>query len=115
MTTTSSLRRVGARTRSRYVSKTSRSVAPSTASDGPIPSTLMLASTVVFLPRLRGTEQWALCPFLDQPYRGESEVFVPISSTNTRERASSDRAAITHQAALCHSSRSSAPTVLFFG
>src|SRR5919107_3167623 len=36
---------------------TSRSVAPSTArEEGPIPSTLMLASKVVFFPRLRGTE-----------------------------------------------------------
>ena len=31
--------------------------APSTASEGPIPSMLMLESSVVFLPRLRGTEQ----------------------------------------------------------
>jgi hypothetical protein len=40
-------------------------------------------------------------------------VFVPISSTNTRERASSVPATVTLQAALRHSSRSSAPTVVF--
>src|SRR5215213_5450294 len=39
---------------------TSRSVAPSTARAGPIPSTLTLASKVVFFPRLRGTEQSTL-------------------------------------------------------
>src|SRR5215213_975349 len=115
ITTTCLLRSVGASTRSTYVSKTKVVVAPSTASDGPIPSTLMLASSVVFLPRLRGREQWALRPFLAQPYGGESEVLVPISSTNTRERASSAPATITLQVALCHSSRSIAPTVLFFG
>jgi hypothetical protein len=37
------------------------------------------------------------------------------ASKNTTERASSERATVTLQAALRHSSRSSAPTVLFFG
>jgi hypothetical protein len=67
------------------------------------------------LPRLRGTEQGALSPFLAQPYIGEREMFVPISSTNTTRRASSGWATITLQADLSHSSRSSAPTVRFFG
>jgi hypothetical protein len=35
--------------------KTSRVVLPTTARHGPIPSSVMLASRVVFLPRLRGT------------------------------------------------------------
>ena len=39
--------------------------------------------------RLRGTEQDALSPLGAQAYKGESEVFVPISSTNTSRRASS--------------------------
>src|ERR671911_603548 len=104
---------MGASTRPTYVSKISRLVAPSTASDGPIPSMLMLESSVVFLPRLRGTEQQALSPFLAQPYKREREMFVPISSTNTSRRASRVPATITFQAALRHSSRSSAPTVRF--
>jgi hypothetical protein len=41
-------------------------------------------------------------------------MFVPISSTNTSRRASSGWARSTFQATLSHSSRSSAPTVLFF-
>jgi hypothetical protein len=40
-------------------------------------------------------------------------MFVPLSSMNTGERASSDWATITFQAALGHSSRSIAPTVFF--
>jgi hypothetical protein len=40
----------GRSTCSRYVSKTSAVVVPSTTRDGPIPSKLMLASNVVFLP-----------------------------------------------------------------
>src|SRR5215213_11371720 len=59
---------------------TSRSVAPSTARAGPIPSTLMLASKVVFFPRLRGTEQYARFPVCDQACRTERDVFAPISS-----------------------------------
>jgi hypothetical protein len=74
----------------------------------------MLESTVVLAPRLRGTEQCALCPLGAQAYKGESEMFVPISSTNTSRRASSGWTTITLQAALSHSSRSSAPTVRFF-
>src|SRR5215213_5896628 len=113
ITTTRPLRRVGPRTCSTYVSKTWLLVAPSTASEGPIPSMVMVANSVVLLQRLRGKEKRALSPFLEQPYRGESEVLVPISSTKTRERASRAPDTITFQAALRHSSRSSAPTVLF--
>src|SRR5215212_8937042 len=54
MTTICPLCRLGASTRSTYASKTTAVVAPSTASDGPIPSKLMLESiesSVVFLPR----------------------------------------------------------------
>ena len=40
-------------------------------------------------------------------------MFVPISSTNTSRRASSEWSTITFQAALFHSSRFSAPTVRF--
>jgi hypothetical protein len=90
-------------------------VEPSTVSDGPIPSTLMLDSTVVLAPRLRGTRQWALWPFLAQAYTGDKEVFVPISSTKTSRLASTCSATITLKAALKNSSRSSAPTVRFFG
>src|SRR3712207_4731725 len=74
----------------------------------------MLESTVVFLPRLRGIEQYALRPLGDQARSGASEVLVPISSTNTSCFGSICWASITLQAALCHSSRSSAPTLLFF-
>ncbi len=47
-------------------SKTILVVAPSTARHGPIPSAVMLASSVVLGPRLRGTEQRTLSPFGDQ-------------------------------------------------
>jgi hypothetical protein len=56
MTTICPVRRIGMSTFSTEVSKTREGVAPSTASEGPIPSKLMLESSVVFLPRLRGTE-----------------------------------------------------------
>ena len=36
---------------------------PSTTIEGPIPEKLMLESRVMFLPRLRATEQYALSPF----------------------------------------------------
>ena len=90
-------------------------MAHSTARDGPIPSTVMLESNVVFGPRLRGTEQKALRPRRDQARSADSEVLVPISSTNTRRFESSFAASVTLQAALSHSSRSTAPTVRFFG
>jgi hypothetical protein len=62
----------------------------------------MLASSAVFMPRLRGTLQ------------AESDVWVPISSTNTSRFGSASRATSTLQAALNHSSRSSAPTLRFW-
>ena len=43
-----------------------------------LPSTLMLASKVVFLPWLRGIEQRALYPLGAQAYKGESAVLVPF-------------------------------------
>jgi hypothetical protein len=90
-------------------------VLPTTAMHGPIPSALMLARSVVFAPRLRGTEERALCLLRDQAYKGESDVLVPISSTNTSPLVSILSATITRQAALHHSSLSLAPKVLFFG
>ena len=76
---------------------------------------LMLESKVVLAPRLRGTDQHALWPFGAQAYTGDNEVFVPISSTKTSRSVSTRSATITLQAALENSSRSSAPTVRFFG
>ena len=46
----------GARTSSTYASETALVVEPTTARHGPIPSWVMLASKVVFLPRFQGTE-----------------------------------------------------------
>src|SRR5215218_3183792 len=48
-------------------------MAPSTAIHGPIPSAVMLAKSVVFGLRLRGTVKHARSPRLDQAYRGEIE------------------------------------------
>src|SRR5215211_5402987 len=42
--------------------ETSLVVEPSTAIEGPIPSTVMLAKSVVFLPRLRGTDSFRRSP-----------------------------------------------------
>ncbi len=80
----------------------------------------MLESTVVLGPRLRGTDLKALWPFSAQAYIEDSEVedsevFVPISSTKTSRLASTCSATITLQAALKNSSRSVAPSDLFFG
>ena len=76
---------------------------------------LMLESKVVFGPRLRGTEHHALSPRRDQAYSGESEVLVPISSTKTNRFGSTLSETISLQAALKNSSRSTAPTLRFFG
>ena len=57
---------VGASTPLRYASNTLRVVAPSTASDGPMPSVLMLESSVTFFPQLRGAFAGARSPRLDQ-------------------------------------------------
>jgi hypothetical protein len=75
----------------------------------------MLAKSVVFLPRLRGTEQRARSPRRAQAYKGLSEVFVPISSTNTSRQPVSLWATSARQAALKTSSRSLARICLFFG
>ena len=88
-------------------------LAPSTVSDGPIPSVLMLESTVVLAPRLRATDQCALLPFGAQAYKADNEMFVPISSTKISPLASTCSATITLQVALKNSSRSSAPTLRF--
>jgi hypothetical protein len=59
-TTTCPARRLGASASSTYyASKTALVVAPSTASDGPMPESVMLASRVMFGPQLRGDEQCA--------------------------------------------------------
>jgi hypothetical protein len=89
-------------------------VEPSTAKDGPIPSMLMLESRVTFAPQLRGMEQRARSPRLDQAYSGVREVLVEHSSTNTKCPVSTLPATRTRQAALKNSSRSLAPTVLFW-
>ena len=73
------------------------------------------AERLVFLPRLRGTEQRARSPRRDQAYRAVSEVFEPISSTNTNRSVPISPATSARQAALKNSSRSLAPTVLLLG
>src|SRR5215203_2498422 len=90
-------------------------VEPSTARHGPIPSELMLASKVTFLPQLRGTLPNARSPRLDHAYKGASEMLAPISSTNTSRSAWISLATKERQAALKNSSLSLAPTDLFFG
>src|SRR5215218_10018760 len=52
-------------------------MAPSTSIHKPIPSAVMLAKSVVFGPRLRGTVKHARSPRLDQAYRGEIEYSFP--------------------------------------
>jgi hypothetical protein len=70
----------------------------------------------VIAPQLRGTLASARSPRLDQAYRGASEVFVPISSTNHQPlRLQTPGHQRARQAALSHSSLSLAPTDLFFG
>ena len=69
---------------------------------------------VTFAPQLRGTLASARSPRLDQAYRDASEVFVPISSTNTSRFTSRPPATRTRQAALSDSSLSLAPIDLFF-
>jgi hypothetical protein len=72
-------------------------------------------SRVTFLPQLRGVLPKALAPLRDQAYSGESETLAPISSTNTSRSASTFPATSILQAALRNSSRSPAPSDLFFG
>src|ERR671916_121731 len=88
MTTTCPGRRVGTSAFSTYASKTALVVAPSTASDGPMPESVMLESRVTFFPQLCGALHRARLPLRDQAYSGRSEVFVEHSSTNTKRLAS---------------------------
>src|SRR5215207_9175565 len=81
---------------------------------GPIPSALMLASRVTFAPQLRGTLANARSPLRDQAYKGANDVFEPISSTNTSRWGPISPATSTRQATFKNSSRSAAPTDLFF-
>src|SRR5215213_9746347 len=115
ITTSCPGRNEGANTRSTYVSNTALVVGPSTARHGPIPESVMLAKSVTFAPQLRGAEHGARSPRLDQAQRDVSEVLAPISSTKTKRSGSMLPATITRQAALKNSSRSLAPTDLFFG
>jgi hypothetical protein len=76
----------------------------------------MLAKSVMFLAQFLGVLPKARCPLGDQPYSSESETLVPISSTNTSLSASTSPATNSRQAALRnYSSRSAAPSDLFFG
>ena len=75
----------------------------------------MLESSVTFFPQLRGAFAGARSPRLDQAYSGTREMFAPHSSTNTRRLASIPPTTIALQAALKNSSRSAAPSDLFFG
>ena len=75
----------------------------------------MLASSVTLLPQLRGASPRARSSVQAQAYSGESEVFAPHSSTNTRRSVSISPAVSNLQAALKNSSRSAAPSDLFFG
>ncbi len=115
ITTTCPGRRLGASASSTYASKTALVVAPSTAKDGPMPESVMLESRVTLAPQLRGALAKARSPLRDQAYSGRSETFVEHSSTNTKRSAPMLRATNALQAALRSSSRSVAPTDLFFG
>ena len=76
---------------------------------------LMLAKSVTFAPQLRATSKRARSPRRDQAYKGASEVLVPVSSTKIKRSDPMAAATMTRQAALKNSSRSLAPTDLFFG
>src|SRR5215211_1417502 len=54
-----------------------------------MPRCVILESSVTFLPQFFGAAARRRSPTLDHPYSGESEMFAPISSTNTRREASS--------------------------
>jgi hypothetical protein len=83
---------------------------------GPRPSSVMLASSVRFLPQFLGALPKVRCsPLRDQAYSADSETLAPISSTNTSRLVSTSSATKTRQAALKNSSRSAAPSDLFFG
>ena len=71
---------------------------------------------MTFFPQFLEASARRRSPTLDHPYSGESEVLVPISSTNTKREASSLSEISTLQAALRSSSLSLAPRRLrFFG
>jgi hypothetical protein len=80
-----------------------------------MPESAMLESRVMLAPPLRGAEQSARSPLGDQAYSGRSETFVEHSSTNAKRSAPVVPATIACQAALSNSTRSEAPTRLFFG
>jgi hypothetical protein len=70
ITTTHSGEVVGARAYSTCASKTALVVAPSTARDNPMPESVMLQSSVTFLPQSRDAEQGVRSPLGDQAYGG---------------------------------------------
>jgi hypothetical protein len=67
------------------------------------------------LPQLRGALADARSPRLDQAYSGTREMFAPHSSTKTKRSGPVSAATVPRQAALKNSSRSVAPSDLFFG
>ena len=75
----------------------------------------MLESNVVFGPRLRGTEQKALCPRRDQARSADSEVLAPVSSTKTKRFGSICAASVTLQGALQPFVSLQRPHTPFFG
>jgi hypothetical protein len=80
-----------------------------------MPSMLMLESSVMFFPQFFGALAHRRSPTLDHPYSGESEMLVPISSTNTKREASRLPETSALHAALTNSSHSIAPRLRFFG
>jgi hypothetical protein len=73
----------------------------------------MLASRVVFFPRLRDTEQCTCSLRRDQARKGERELSAPISSTKTNRSGSELSETVTLQRTLHHSPRSAALTLCF--
>ena len=80
-----------------------------------MPESAMLESRVTLAPPLRGAQQSARSPLGNRAYSGRSETFVEHSSTNTKRSVSVVPATVACQAALSNSTRSDAPTRLFFG
>src|SRR5215210_6905398 len=83
----------------------------SAAIEGPIPSQPMLEKRVVFLPLILGTLKNALLSRGKYVYNGASEVWAPVSSTNTTCLWSS-ASTVERQTNLSHSTRSLRP--IFF-
>ena len=67
MMTTCPGERLGTSACSTYASKTALVVAPSTATDGPMPESVMLQSSVRFLPQFLGARALRRSPTLDHP------------------------------------------------